>query len=360
MIKKSILVFIAICCLSLPIDVNSQGLPGGGAGGEISRIEGKFKFIPLPYINYNRSVGFTLGAIPMAMFNPVEKDTLSPSSIGGLFGMYTTNRTWFTMGFTALFFDEDNWRLVAAGGIGSINFQFYLDNPINIWVPYNTQADFLMLQVKRRVVNKLYFGLSYVYTKYQTSTDVFPDTTHTRLNGLGFELSFDKRSSFYYPRTGYQANLKYFTYPAAFGNEYVSNKIEFDYDHYFPMRNKQDVLAGRFYAGLGIGNLEFNQQFVVGQTDIRGYTQGAHRGNYLLALQGEYRWNFHKRLGAVGFLGFATVFESINEEDNGRILPGIGTGFRYTVIQDTHMNVGMDIAVGKNDWGIYFKFGETF
>ena len=360
MSKNLFLLLFAVCCLSLSGKGFSQGLPGGGMGGESSRIEGKFKFIPLPYINYDRSVGFTVGAIPMAMFNPVEKDTLSPSSIGGLFGMYTTNKTWFTMGFTALFFDEDNWRVVAAGGIGSINFQFYLDNPIDIWVPYNTQADFLYLQVKRRVVNKFYVGLNYTYTKFQTSTDVFPDTSLTRLNGLGFVMSLDKRGSYYYPRSGYQSNIKYSTYPGALGNEYISNKIEFDYDHYLPFRNARDVLAGRFFAGLGIGELEFNQQFIVGQTDIRGYTQGAYRGNYLLALQGEYRWNFHKRLGAVGFLGFATVFESINEEDNGRILPGIGTGFRYTVVQDNHMNVGMDIAFGRKDWGIYFRFGEVF
>jgi hemolysin activation/secretion protein len=264
------------------------------------------------------------------------------------------------MGFAKLFLNEDNWRLMGAGGFGSVNFQFYLDNPIDIWIPYNTQADFVFLQVKRHVINKIYFGISYTYTKFNTTTEVFPDTSVARLHGLGFELSLDKRASFYYPRSGYQVNIKYFTYPDAFGNEYVSNKIEFDYDRYFPMRNTQDVLAGRFYAGLGIGDLSFNQQFIVGQTDIRGYTQGAYRGNYLLALQGEYRWNFHKRLGAVGFLGVATVFESINDEDNGRLLPGIGAGFRYTVIQDIHMNVGMDIAVGRNDWGIYFRFGEVF
>ena len=46
---------------------------GGGGGG---RIEGKFQFMPIPYINYNRSVGFTLGALPMAMWNPVDSDTI--------------------------------------------------------------------------------------------------------------------------------------------------------------------------------------------------------------------------------------------------------------------------------------------
>jgi hypothetical protein len=29
-------------------------------------------------------------------------------------------------------------------------------------------------------------------------------------------------------------------------------------------------------------------------------------------------------------------------------------------IQDIHMNVKMDIAASKNNWEIYFRFGEVF
>ena len=331
-------------------------------GGEGSRIEGKTKFMPLPYINYDRSVGFSVGALPMLLFNPVEKDTLSPSSVAGAFGMYTTNDTWFVMGFTALFLDEDKWRIIGAAGLGSINFQFYLDNPINSWIPYNTQADFVFVSVNRRIIKepKIYGGASYVYTTFRTSTEIFPDTSDTNLHGIGLDLMMDQRSSYYYPRSGFITNIKYTTYPDGFGNEYVSNKIEFDHNHFFPARERQDVIAARFFAGLGIGDLNFNQQFIVGDTDIRGYTQGAFRGNYQLALQGEYRYNFHQKWGLVGFMGLSTVFESINADDDGRILPGVGAGFRFTADPETHMNVGMDIAAGKDDWGIYFRLGEAF
>jgi outer membrane protein assembly factor BamA len=356
--KRTVFSLFAILQIIISCPAISQGIGGGGLSS--SRIEGNFKFYPIPYINYNRSIGFSIGALPMAMFNPVKKDTISPSSIVGMLGMYSTNDTWFAMAFGAFFIDEDNWRFVTAGGLGSINFQFYLDNPIDVWVPYNTAADFFYIDAKRRIVDKLYGGVSYVYTKFQTSTDIFTDTLGTRLHGLGLELSMDRRSNLYYPRSGYFANLGYTTYPGAFGNEFVSNKIEMDYNHYVPLNEARDVIASRFYAGLGIGDLSFNQQFIVGRTDIRGYTQGAYRGNYMLAIQSEYRWNFHKRFGAVGFLGLATVFEAINTEDSGKILPGIGTGFRYMVSKDTNMNAGLDIAVGKDDWGIYFKVGEAF
>ena len=121
------------------------------------------------------------------------------------------------------------------------------------------------------------------------------------------------------------------------------------------------MIAGRFFGGAGLVDLSFNQQFIVGQgKDIRGYTQGEYRGNYMLALQAEYRWNFKPRLGLVGFGAVATVFDAINPDDDGKLLPGVGVGFRFTADTETHMNVGIDLAVGLDDWGIYFRIAEGF
>jgi len=350
-----------VCMLALllfPSIGSGQGVPGG-SGGETDRIEGRYKIIPLPFINYNRSIGLSLGALPMVMFNPVERDTLSPSSVAGLLGLYSTNKTWFVLGFARVHLDEDKWRLTAAGGLGSVNFQFYLDNPINVWVPYNTRGDFVYAKAERRIFKSIYGGVSYLYMKFRNTTEVFPDTLTTRLHGVGLSAAMDNRSAIYYPRSGFLTDVEYFTYPKAW-NEVESNTVDIDYNHYWPFRERNDVIAARAFVGLGIGDLSFNQQYIVGQKDIRGYTQGAHRGNYLLAIQGEYRWNFWRRWGAVGFFGLATVFESINESDEGKILPGIGAGIRFTAFTDNHMNVGIDVAKGDGDWGIYFRIGEAF
>jgi hypothetical protein len=56
----------------------------------------------------------------------------------------------------------------------------------------------------------------------------------------------------------------------------------------------------------------------------------------------------------------ATVFNAINEADDGKLLPGIGTGIRFRAFQETNMSVGLDVAVGIEDWGIYFQIGEAF
>ena len=355
--RRSLLLNLAIIALLCnPAIISGQG-PGTGGG---KRIDGKRKFMPIPYLNYDRSMGFSLGAVPMLMFNPSEKDTISPSSLIGGVGFWTTNKTWFLMGFGKFYLDQDNWRISTAGGIGTVNFQFYLDNPIGAWIPYQSKADFFILKVERRIYSKLYGGLSYIYADVITTTETTSLSDSLTLHGIGLNLSLDTRSNPYYPRSGYYTTVKYNTYPELLGNETATRKIEIDHNHFFPTRMQKDVVAARFYAGLGLGDLAFNQQFIVKDTDIRAYTQGAYRGNYLLALQGEYRWNFHQRWGAVGFAGVATVFEAINESDNGKLLPGIGTGIRFRAFTETNMSVGIDVAVGVDDWGIYFQIGEAF
>jgi outer membrane protein assembly factor BamA len=343
--------------------LHCQNMPGGGGSGKAERNEKNFSFVPIPYINYDRSLGLSVGALPMCMYNLSTKDTISPSSISGAFGMYTTNESWFTMVFNKFYVAEDKWRLTAVAGLGNINFQFFYDNPFNpTTIEYNTVVGFAMFEVQRKIYKSLYFGVNYTYMKYDTKFHVdLPINTEQTviLHGLGLVLSHDKRDDVYYPHKGYISNIKFKSYPA-FMNETESMKLEIDYNKFIEMKNKKDILALRAYLGLGIGDLTFNQQFIVGGSDIRGYSQGEFRGNQKVTLQGEYRWNPLPKLGFVGFIGAAMVFNGINENDNARLLPGVGAGFRYLVFAKNHMNVGMDIAVGTNDWGLEFKIGESF
>ena len=328
------------------------------------------KFAPVPYINYDRTLGFTLGALPMVMYNLSEKDTISPQSItGGLF-MYTTNKSWLGIFFNKTYFNEDKYRATLVGGIGVTNYQFFMSGPFDIgYIDYNVDADFFLIELQRKVIGNLYAGLNYKYAKMITvipefespDGEIIPRQEQTEiLKGLGAIISYDGRDAVYYPYNGMITNLNYSTFPEFMGNELISQKVELDYNQFFAFRKKQDVLAARFYGGAGIGELSFNQEFVVGGKDIRGYSQGKYRGEQIVALQAEYRWNPYEKIGFIGFIGSAMVFNGINSEDDGKLLPAIGAGFRYTVFPENHMNVGMDIAAGKDDWGLYFRIGEAF
>ncbi len=361
-------ILFSFICLILNAHSYAQGLPSGGSsGGDDILGEKNFAFMPIPYINYDRSLGFQVGALPMAMYKVNKEDSISPASLSGIFGMYTTNESWFGLVFQQFYLKEDNWRVTAAGGIGSINFQFYMQSPINQFIDYITGANFLYLMGQKKIVENLYGGLHFMYADLFTAFTISDDQIEAPqiiLRGLGGVFSFDKRDDVYYPYEGFITNLLYSTFPDFLENEFVSQKIDFDFNKYWSVRQHKDVLAGRVFLGTGIGDLSFQQQYIVGMNDnggdIRGYTQGTYRGDQLYALQGEYRWNFHKTLSSVFFAGIATVTGSINPDHNGRILPGAGTGFRVNVAPQYHMNVGMDVAVGDGDWGIYFRIGEAF
>lgn len=337
---------------------HSQGLPGGGGNNSKLDSTKNFSFMAVPYLNYSRSIGASIGAVPMALYKLNKYDTISPASMTGLVGMYTTNNTWFAMFFQKFYIKEDTWRVTAAGGLGSVNFQFYLD-PIGGFVGYNTGVDFLYLDVQRKVVNDLYAGVHYTLIGARSKLDSIGFETDTKLNGIGIISALDKRDDVYYPRGGSLSDFKWSSFPSYIGNETVSNKIELDHNQYIAMSDN-DVLAFRAKGGFGIGDLAFEQQFIIGQEDIRGYSQGKYRANNMAAIQGEYRYNFKNRFGLVGFFGLATVWDAVNEEHNGELLPGGGAGFRINIFPEYHMNVGMDAAVGKDDWGIYFKIGESF
>jgi outer membrane protein assembly factor BamA len=295
------------------------------------------------------------------MYKVNKKDTISPASITGLFGMYTTNETWFTLGFQQLYLKEDRWRITLAAGLGSINFQTYAGSPFNRYVKYNTGASFIYTQAQVRVIKDLYVGLAYIYTEFETEFGEGNISTPKKyLNGIGPVIAYDKRDDVYYPRKGALSDASWTSYPAFMGNDSVSNRIELDHNQYFPARRNKDVVAARIYGGFGIGNVPFEQQFVVGGEDIRGYSEGKYRGDQVVALQGEYRWNFTNRWSLVGFAGIATVYGTLGGENDGAFLPGLGTGFRWTAVEKYHMNVGLDIAVGKDDWGLYFRIGEAF
>lgn len=323
--------------------------------------EKALKFAPIPYLNYSRTGGFGFGAVPMIMYPLSKKDTLSPDSLTGLVGFYTTEGNYAGMFFHRFYFDEDNWRAQAAGGFGSQGFQFIPDTDIgNDFIEYTTDGKFLLIGFQRRIFKQIYGGLNYVFIEVDTEFEIPGFSRTEQFHQLMFKFSRDKRSDVYYPVSGSIANLTWKTTPEWMGNDTQTDKLDLDYNHYWSHSEGRDVIAARALLGIGISDLVFEQQYIVGGEDLRGYTQGEFRGDNLVTLQGEYRWNLWNRMGLVGFAGVASTWTSGVENSDALFLPSVGVGYRYTAIKKNHFNVGIDAAVGKGDWGVYFRIGEAF
>ena len=125
----------------------------------------------VPYLSYNRTYEFMFGAVPMVMYKVNQKDTISPESISGLMGIYTTNKTWFAIAFSKLYLKEDRWRITIGAGLGTANSQFMSGGTTSNFIDYQTGADFFKLEVQRKIGKDLYFGANYMYTKFNNVFD---------------------------------------------------------------------------------------------------------------------------------------------------------------------------------------------
>ncbi|MCO4820669.1 MAG: BamA/TamA family outer membrane protein [Flavobacteriaceae bacterium] len=350
------LVILLLCLITSTNVVNAQKSQQKKDTTKVKKIE----FSPIPYISYDRTMGGVFGALPMIMYKTNANDTISPKSISGMAAVYTTNESWGGFAFNKLYFKEDKYRLILVGGKGNFNSQLFSEE-INSYLDYNSDTFYFKFELQRLIIKHFYGGINYQFLDRSTIVDYEGATTQIdRLNILGLIFSYDTRDSVYYPTTGFLSELKIDSAPEFFGNDENFNKFTFNYNKYISLKNNRDLIAARIYTGVGLGDLSFNQQFVVSGTDIRGYTQGRYRGKQIVALQGEYRYNPWKKMGLVGFTGLATVFNGDNTSDNGVILPSIGAGFRYAAFPKNKMNVGLEAAVGKGDWGVYFRIGEVF
>lgn len=322
----------------------------------------RFEFTVMPFLSYNRNLEFMFGAIPMLMYKLDENDTISPKSLSGMSAVYTTNKSYFISFFNKWYYKEDSWRAKLFVLTGDKNSQFYMtDIDTPGFYDYGTSLTIASVGIQRKVIDHLYGGLTYTYANYDTNyeDEVQPEDL-TQTNSIELNALYDSRDAVYYPKKGIKTLLRYISYPTWFGNEVKANKILSEYNTYFPMKNGKDVFAARFSGQFGLGDIAFQQQVTIGGKDIRGYSEGKYRGDGLMALQGEYRYNFGEKMGLVGFAGVSTIYGSDTPEFDWKAYPGLGVGYRYRAFKAVKFNIGLDAAVGKDDWGIYFRIGEAF
>lgn len=313
----------------------------------------------VPMINYDPAIEWNFALLANAFFQFDLADTLSPLSMAGAMAGYTTNKSWYWAVYARVYFDYDNYRATIAYGDASIKFQYY-EGAISSFVNFTSGFDAFYIEGSRRIFNRWYLGLRYVNLMQTTIYDLEGVvTTETNMNNLGYAIAHDTRDFIYNPNSGDYLNLKTGYYRDFLGSDYKFNNYEFDFTKFFSIDTSR-VMVGRFSAKVATGDVPFEGQHVVQRDDMRGYTDGKYRGEQVYTLQTAYRWNIYKKWGMVAFGGIATAVNSLSEIKFDRLLPAIGVGVRYMAIPSEKINIGIDVAIGKNDWGMYFRIAEAF
>ena len=324
----------------------------------------KIKIAPIPYLNYDRTFGFMGGAFFMGFYKINPNDTISPTSSTGIGGIYSENNTWFTFISQKLYLAEDKWRINASLGLGKIYFQTYYEVAPGYgdFIDYTNAMWVVKVAVERKIYNHLYGGMQYSFYQSETAYDkeeLKTNDTLVNYSPLGFVFEFDNRDDNHYPRKGFLIKYDNYFYNDNFGSAYDFTKHRLSIN-YFADINSNLVLLSRFHTYFSLGDVPFTEQRAVGQGDIRGYSQGKYRANQIFDIQSEGRLRFNDKWGMVFFGALAIATDDLSKNQFNDILPGVGLGVRYMAIPSEKMNIGFEVALGKDDWGIYFRIGETF
>lgn len=337
----------------------------------------KVKKVIIPTITYNNSFKAIFGFMASGFYKLNAEDTISPLSSSTLIGNYSTNNTWYVVQANKFYIKEDKFRSKLVGGFGSVNFQTFVDwsdiigglppgiIPVpppgeGVFIGYNTQFQFAYLDFMTRIYKKLYLGGNLVYSHAFTEFDaVGVPSEDVNLFGFGIASEYDTRNNQFMPLNGFNGKFNTMSFFESLGSTSNYTNINLEYNKYFPQGERNTILL-RAYGQAAVGDVPFAGQNVVGRDDLRGYSNGKYRANQVYDIQSEYRHWFAEKWGYVAFGGVATAINDASDLSFDNLLPAVGGGIRFLAIPSHNISVGMDVAVGKDDWGLYFRIGEAF
>ena len=343
--------------------------PSAGADGTAKR--GEFAIAPYPLVNPTIGNGIVLVGAYIRRLSATDK--VSPPSVFGLGGMYTSSNSWAAGYGQKLFLKQDRYRLLSGLGYLQLNYDFSIGTVGNkdLDLPIHQKGYGFLAGGQVRTFRRWYLGMRYHYMMVKTTVDlnellpglpvdIKPYTLDINMAGLMAQIERDTRDNQFYPRRGSVIDLRGDFNEKDLGGDYNYQRYEVSHQGYYSFGTRH-ILA---YSASGCavkGNVPFFAQCMLGQSsDLRGYALGKHQNRRMLVGQAEYRLDLPWRFGLVGFFGAGEVARKWEDFNTENILPGGGLGLRFLLAKMNHINVRVDYAWGKGSQTWYVGLGEAF
>ena len=375
---------LAVAPGSLPIDpagvIPTAPRAPGSATVSTGDKERRTDFIVAPIPMSNPTFGSGLGAVGAVLFPLNRSDKVTPLSVAGIGGFYTDSGSYaLGLGIKA-YLDQDNWRLLVGGAVGSLHYDFFgsgLRNTGPESVPLVQKVSGLAVEGLRRVSGRLFVGARYIYATSTLDVDSGAenpvpepperDLLTIQLAALGLHAQADSRDSTFYPSRGGLFDLKADFYEPGVGSDRTFQAYGATYNRYHSLGELQ-VIALRASGCSVRGDAPVYALCLFGSgSDLRGYVIGRYLDRAMLALQAEYRLSLPERLGFFGrfglaaFAGVGQVAESLSDFESDQLLPSGGVGLRFLLTKENRINFRIDYAWGKDgSKGLYVGVGEAF
>jgi hypothetical protein len=351
----------------------------GQAPTEEEKTKRKTEFLAAPIPLSNPTLGSGLGLVGAVLFPLKASDTISPPSVVGVGGFYTSSQSYAFGGAMRAYVAEDHWRLLGGVALAKIHYDLFpIDVPPGTTppsIPIVQDAKGFSVEALRRVSKTFLLGAQYLYATTNLRIDAADDGSEAApperdrslsLASLGLHVESDSRDSTTYPERGYLWDLKADFYASAVGGDRDFQSYKSSLNLYYSPGVRQ-VIAARLAACDVRGDAPVYTLCLFGSSnDLRGYAVGRYIGRVMLVSQVEYRYNLPERLGFFSKFGFV-VFGGVGEVAqtwgdlrSSNLLPSGGLGARFLLARENQVNFRVDYAWGKGSSGVYVGVGEAF
>jgi len=175
---------------------------------------------------------------------------------------------------------------------------------------------------------------------------------------LRFLLRWDTRNNQIHPESGYKSEINLDFALKQLGSDYTFNRYIFNASMYNKLFSSNHILATRIQLQLIDGNAPYFEQSVIGGTWFaRGYKADRFIDKSMSQASIEYRYQFHKWMGAVFFVDSGRVYRSLTKLSLHEWHNSYGTGLR---IYPGDFVVRFDIGISNEGTRMFFNFGHVF
>jgi hypothetical protein len=330
------------------------------------------------------------GIVPVVgyIFPFSKNDKVSPPSVVGGVGLFTSGGSRLVALGGELYLKEDTYEITAGVGDGHLDYNFYgtgtAAGEAGRKLAIKQSGQIFFGEVLRRLKWKFFLGPrvwighSDITPNLSKSDMDHPELPPAELNtspdAIGVRLLRDTRPNRFYPTAGTLLDLSVNFFSAnqnlgtssevtpnpAHGKVFTFQTYRIIFNKYASLSKKQVLAYNLFLCGTG-GDAPFYGQCIFGvQNELQGYTAGRYIDRYMFATQLEYRLVLPRRFGLVGFGGVGEVAPSVGQFNYSNLLPSIGTGLRFLLDKKYHVNLRANIAEGKNGHTWSMGVGEDF
>jgi hypothetical protein len=338
-----------------------------------------FTVLPGPTSSISQSLGLVV--LPVIFYDIDKKDTLSPPSSTALAIYFDFNGSWMAATKQSFYWNQNKWRASVSIGYGDLRLKFFgigndtmiISNSRNNYVWTHQRSFSTTLTCYRRIFAGLYGGLEYDYASTDLAGADSMSNAVLNQNGIttgSFIESFlipsfvwDNRDNIFWSLRGFYAGLYYQLSNQIFfsGHNYSSIAGFVTGHHKLTRTSTRLSLAWFFYFQTGYGDIPYNRMSWYGDNDmVTGYTNGKYVNNSEVTAQTELRYDIWKFFGVGGYFGTGKVFPLLETFGQSVWLHFGGARLYLNVIPSRNIRVRLDVALGRQDWGVYVGIGQAF